>query len=60
MLPIGVSVGAVLLSGFFVAIVVTLSHESEEMWPVGQREPCFAKNQFASTADVVCPDPFTE
>ena len=40
-LPLAVSVGSVLLGGFLVAMVVTLSHESEEM--LLDREPSFSK-----------------
>lgn len=54
------TIGSLLLGGFFVAIVVTLSHESEEMWKVGDREPSFVKNQFASTSDIITPDPISE
>ncbi len=43
MLPLSVSLGSVLVGGFLVAIVVTLSHESEEM--VTERETSYVKNQ---------------
>jgi hypothetical protein len=57
-LPLVVSVGAVLFGGFLVAIVVTLSHESEEM--TTGRIPSYVKMQFLGTRDIVCPDYITE
>lgn len=40
-MPLAVTVGSLLLSGFLVAFVVTMSHESEEI--LLEREPSFAK-----------------
>lgn len=57
-LPAVVSIGSVLLGGLLVALVVTLSHESEEM--LFKREPSYAINQFRCTRDIICPDPITE
>ena len=57
-LPFGVALGSVALGGFLVAIVVTLSHESEEI--LFTRETCFTTNQFQSTRDIICPDPISE
>ncbi|XP_065178893.1 delta(6)-fatty-acid desaturase fat-3-like [Sycon ciliatum] len=57
-LPLSVSIMSILISGFLVAIVVTLSHESEDMKT--SHEPSFVKNQFETTRDIVCPDPVTE
>jgi len=58
LLPLTVSIGSLLLSGFLVAVVVTLSHESEDM--MFERENSYVKMQFRGTRDVVCPDPITE
>jgi fatty acid desaturase len=57
-LPLAVSVGSMLLGGLLVALVVTLSHESEEM--LFEREPSYTINQLKCTRDIVCPDPITE
>ncbi len=57
-LPLAVSIGSLLLGGVLVALVVTLSHESEEM--LFEREPSYVINQFECTRDIVCPDFLTE
>eukprot|EP00051_Salpingoeca_urceolata_P032182 m.14560 g.14560 ORF g.14560 m.14560 type:complete len:394 (+) comp4844_c0_seq1:155-1336(+) len=57
-LPWYVAIGSVLTGGLFVAIVVTVSHESEEI--LTEREPSFVVNQFRATRDIACPDFFTE
>ena len=57
-LPPTVAVGSILVGGFLVAVVVTLSHESEEMKTT--MATSFVRNQFESTCDVECPDLFTE
>eukprot|EP00050_Salpingoeca_kvevrii_P005693 m.285149 g.285149 ORF g.285149 m.285149 type:complete len:384 (+) comp11309_c0_seq1:192-1343(+) len=57
-LPVAVSVGSILFGGLLVALVVTLSHESEEMFE--EREPSYVTCQYTGTRDIVCPDPFTE
>lgn len=57
-LPLAVSIGSILVGGFLVAVVVTMSHESEEI--LFSRETGFAVNQFRCTRDIVCPDPITE
>jgi len=57
-LPLGVATASMLLSGFLVAIVVTLSHESEEF--SFDRQTSFVKMQFNGTRDIACPDPITE
>lgn len=57
MLPWYVAVGSILVGGFLVAIVVTVSHESEEM--CFEREPSYLMAQFRGTKDIVCPDPIT-
>eukprot|EP00052_Salpingoeca_macrocollata_P032966 m.6931 g.6931 ORF g.6931 m.6931 type:complete len:377 (+) comp4495_c0_seq1:53-1183(+) len=57
-LPLVVSAGAVLLGGLLVALVVTMSHESEEM--LTSREPSFVRNQFDTTRDILCSEPITE
>lgn len=57
-LPLAVSIGSVLLGGLLVAIVVTMSHESEEM--LFEREPSYCVNQFVCTRNIVCPDFITE
>ncbi len=48
---------SVLLAGFLVAVVVTMSHESEDI--LDDFEPSFVVNQFRTTRDVACPDPIT-
>jgi fatty acid desaturase len=57
-LPLSVSIGSILIGGLLVALVVTLSHESEDI--LFDRETCFTANQFQCTRDIVCPDPITE
>eukprot|EP00730_Choanoeca_flexa_P000371 TRINITY_DN10171_c0_g1_i4.p1 TRINITY_DN10171_c0_g1~~TRINITY_DN10171_c0_g1_i4.p1 ORF type:complete len:387 (+),score=90.91 TRINITY_DN10171_c0_g1_i4:1156-2316(+) len=57
-LPTTVAVGSVLFAGILVAIVVTLSHESEDL--LLEREPSYSKNQFLSTRNIECPDWITE
>lgn len=58
-LPPLVSIGSVLLGGFFVAIVVTANHQTEEML-----EPDVTYNyivdQYRTTRGVHCADPFFE
>lgn len=57
MLPLSVSIGSVLLSGFLVAIIVTATHQSEEMFTHQQQENepyNFVRSQFLSTRDVSC------
>ena len=56
-LPLGVALGSVLLGGWLVALVVTLSHEAEEM--MDEREPSYVRMQFRGTRDVLCKDPIT-
>lgn len=58
-LPLSVAAGSVLLSGFFVATVVTLSHETEEMVDQGEFKS-FVAAQLDGTKDIVTRDPFTE
>jgi fatty acid desaturase len=58
-LPFAVSVGSVLLGGLLVALVVTQSHEMEEM-RLDDKPSNFAMTQFDGTRDIVCPDPITE
>lgn len=53
-----VVLGSCLLAGFFIAIVVTLEHETEEMMETP--EESFVISQLRATRDVECPDPFTE
>eukprot|EP00056_Hartaetosiga_gracilis_P016230 m.4372 g.4372 ORF g.4372 m.4372 type:complete len:391 (+) comp3872_c0_seq1:27-1199(+) len=60
MLPWYVSLGAVMLGGFFVAIVVTLSHEAEVVLTEEERMPCYVENQFECTRNIECPDWITE
>lgn len=57
-LPLTVSVGSILFGGFLVALVVTLSHEGEDM--VEGRAHSYVRNQFNTTKDIMCPDPITE
>ena len=57
LLPVLVSVGSVLMGGFLVAIIVTLTHESEEI--ITEREVSYVRMQFRGTRDAVCPDPIT-
>lgn len=59
-LPLKVVLGALLLGGWLVAIVVTASHESEEMVTLDKRPASFVRNQFATTRDILCPDPLSE
>ncbi len=49
-LPLHVSIGAILLGGWFVAEVVTASHQSEDFKDEIDHE--FIKNQFTSTRDM--------
>ncbi|EGD83066.1 hypothetical protein PTSG_03704 [Salpingoeca rosetta] len=58
MMPWYVSLGSVLFGGFLVALVVTLSHETEEI--VTGRITSFAENQFVCTKNIECPDWITE
>eukprot|EP00455_Lapot_gusevi_P047877 TRINITY_DN6543_c0_g1_i2.p1 TRINITY_DN6543_c0_g1~~TRINITY_DN6543_c0_g1_i2.p1 ORF type:complete len:399 (+),score=87.03 TRINITY_DN6543_c0_g1_i2:106-1302(+) len=54
-LPWLVSVGAVLLAGWMVGVVVTATHQSEEITPASEKAKyCFATAQFRSTRDVDC------
>ena len=56
-LPFAVALGSVLWGGWLVAMVVTLSHEAEELMTT--REKSYARTQFRGTRDVKCPDPIT-
>ncbi|EDQ91338.1 uncharacterized protein MONBRDRAFT_6483 [Monosiga brevicollis MX1] len=58
LLPFKVVLASILVSGFLVAIVVTMSHESEEL--LLEREPSYVTNQFLTTRDVQCLDWVTE
>jgi len=49
-LPLSVSLGGILLGGFFVAEVVTASHQSEDY--IEHIDHDFVKNQFTSTRDM--------
>eukprot|EP00049_Salpingoeca_infusionum_P017546 m.353376 g.353376 ORF g.353376 m.353376 type:complete len:391 (+) comp16758_c0_seq1:247-1419(+) len=60
MLPAVVSIGSVLFGGLLVAVVVTMSHESEEIVPSDERISCFVENQFRCTRNIECPDVITE
>ena len=59
-MPWLVSIGAILLSGFLVGIVVTQTHESEEYVPAGAGPGSYVLEQFQSTRDIDCPDPVSE
>lgn len=59
-MPWLVSIGAMLLSGLLVAIVVTQSHECEEFVAAGAGPGSYVLEQFQSTRDIDCPDPITE
>jgi len=53
-LPLGVAIASIFIGGACVAFVVTLSHESEEMFFDGPEE--FLAAQFKGTRDIVCPN----
>jgi fatty acid desaturase len=57
-LPFSVWVPAVFLSGLMSAIIVTPTHQSEEMFE--EYQPDFVKAQFASTRNAVMTNPFSE
>jgi fatty acid desaturase len=60
-LPWAVSIGAVLLGGFLVGIIVTVTHQSEEIIsPLSEHTYCFVTDQFLSTRDVETSDPIME
>lgn len=59
MMPWYVAIGAVLLAGLFVAVVVTVNHQVEPMIETEDKYN-YAMDQFISTRGVVCPDFFTE
>ncbi|CAG9584264.1 delta-6 fatty acid desaturase [Leishmania major strain Friedlin] len=59
LLPWRVSLGSVLLGGFFVAVVVTVNHQTEEM--IEHDEPYnYVVDQHRATRGVHCSDPFFE
>lgn len=58
-LPWRVAVGALLIGGFLVAIVVTANHQVEELLDATTKRN-FVVDQFLTTRGVVCPDPLTE
>lgn len=58
-LPITVSIGSVILGGFFVAIVVTSNHQTEEMLEPGANYN-YIVDQYRTTRGVHCSDPFFE
>ena len=61
LLPWSVSIGASLLGGFLVGIIVTVTHQSEEILsPLGDHNYCFVTDQFLSTRDVCTRDPLME
>merc|ERR1711865_1180844 len=53
-----VTISSIFIAGTFVAFVVTLSHESEELHH-GEPEE-FIAAQFKSTRDIVCPNALME
>ena len=53
-LPLGVTLASIFIGGSFVAFVVTLSHESEEMFHEKPEE--FLAAQFKGTRDITCPN----
>lgn len=57
-LPFGVWVPAVFISGLMSAIIVTPTHQSEEMFE--EYQPDFVKAQFESTRNAVMTNPFSE
>jgi fatty acid desaturase len=59
MVPWPVAVGAVLLAGWFVAIVVTVNHQVEPMLATDAKYS-YAVDQIITTVGVACPDWFTE
>ncbi|KAK7202336.1 delta-6 fatty acid desaturase [Novymonas esmeraldas] len=59
LLPWKVALGSVIVGGFFVAVVVTANHQTEEM--IEQDEPYnFVIDQYRATRGVHCADPFFE
>lgn len=58
-LPYYVSIGSILLGGLFVAIVVTVNHQTEEVIETDSPYD-FVVDQFRSTRGVACPDAFSE
>mmetsp|Transcript_12623 Transcript_12623/g.23665 ORF Transcript_12623/g.23665 Transcript_12623/m.23665 type:complete len:512 (+) Transcript_12623:3745-5280(+) len=57
-LPFGVWVPAVFISGLLSAIIVTPTHQSEELFE--DYQPDFVKAQFESTRNAVMTNPFSE
>ena len=60
-LPWAVSIGASLLGGFLVGIIVTVTHQSETIIsPLTEHNYCFVTDQYLSTRDVKTADPLME
>jgi fatty acid desaturase len=57
-LPLAVSIGAMLLGGFLVAVIVTANHQTEEILDADAPWN-FTVDQYKTTRGVHTPDPFT-
>lgn len=53
LLPFTVAVGSILLGGFLVGSIVTVTHQAEDMQLPNAKAYCFVTDQFTSTRDVV-------
>ena len=49
-----IAVGSVLLGGVLVAVIVTATHQSEDMFDVSDQHYSFVEAQFNSTRDAIC------
>jgi acyl-lipid Delta6-acetylenase / acyl-lipid (9-3)-desaturase len=56
--PLPVVIAYTFLSGFITALIVTVTHQSEELFD--EHNPDFVDAQFRSTRDAKCRTPFTE
>lgn len=58
--PVKVLIPALFISGLLTATIVTVSHQSEDMFEKGPHEADYVESQFRSTRDFVCSNPFFE
>lgn len=61
-LPVKVAIGSILLSGFLGAVIVTATHQSEEMYTADRQKEDYnyIKCQFETTRDAACNNMFID
>merc|ERR1719199_2041736 len=58
--PVKVLVPALFISGLLTAIIVTVSHQNEDLYFEGPHKLGYVESQFRSTRDYICSNPIFE